>query len=65
MLLGGDGGGSGRGDLNEVSFMFFLLGGGNYCMFALHWILVFDLYMILCSHQIMYLNIVTVVKVKF
>ena len=30
MLLGGDGGRSGRGDLKEVSFMFVLLGGGKY-----------------------------------
>ena len=56
MLLGGDGGGSGRGDLKEVIFMFVLLGGGKYRMLALIWILIFDFYMILCSRQIIYIN---------
>ena len=46
MFLGGDAGGSGRGDLKEVSFMFVLLGGGNYRMISLLWILIFDFYMI-------------------
>ena len=57
MLLGGDAGGSGRGDLKEVRFMVVLLGGGIYCTLILLWILIFDFYMILCSYQIIYLNI--------
>ena len=65
MLLGGDGGGSGRGDLKEVSFMFVLLGDGNYCMLALLWILTFDFYMILYFRQIIYLNHLSVVKLSF
>ena len=50
MLLGGDWGGSGRGDLKEVSFMFVLLGGGSYGMLVLLWIPTFDFHMIICSH---------------
>ena len=65
MLLGGDGGGSGRGDLKEVSFMIVLLGGGIYRMLALVWIPLFDFYMILCSRQIVYLNNVSVVMLSF
>ena len=42
MLLCGAGGGSGRGDIKEVSFMFVLLGGGNFRILALLWILIFD-----------------------
>ena len=53
------------GDLREVIFMFVLLFGGNYRMLALLWILIFDLYMILCSCQIIYLNNVSVVKLSF
>ena len=65
MLLGGDWGGSGREDHKEVSFMFVLLNGDKYRMLALLWILIFDFYMILCSRQIIYLNNVSVVKLKF
>ena len=65
MLLGGDGGGSGRGDLKEVDFVIVLLGGGNHRMLALLWILIFDFYMILCPHQIIHLNICSVVKLSF
>ena len=65
MLLGGDGGVSGRGDLKEVSFMFVLLGGGKYCMIALFLIRIFDFYMILCSRQLMYLKYVSVVTLSF
>ena len=64
MLLCGDGGGSGRGDLEEVIFMFVLLGGGKYRMFSLLWTLIFDLYMILCSCQIIYINHLSVVKLN-
>ena len=65
MLLGGDGGGSGRRDLKEVSFTFVLLCGGNCRILALLWILIFDFYMILCSCQIIYLNNLSVVKLSF
>ena len=65
MLLGGDLGGSGRGDLKEVSCMFVLLGGGKYRMLALLWILIFDFYMILCSGQIIYRNDFSVVTLSF
>ena len=65
MLLGGDGGGSGRGDLKEVDVVIVLLGGGNHRMLALLWILIFDFYMILCPHQIIHLNNISVVKLSF
>ena len=52
MLLGGDGAGSERGDIKEVSFMVVLLGAIIYPMLALLWILIFDFYMILCSRKI-------------
>ena len=42
MLLGGDAGGSGRGDLKEMMLMVILLGGGIYCTLALLWILIFE-----------------------
>ena len=45
--------------------MFVLLGGGNYRIFALLWILIFDFYMILCSRQIIYLNNLPVVNISF
>ena len=64
MLLGGDGGQSEREDLKEVSFMFVLLGDGNYRMIALLSILIFDLYMILCFRQIVYLNNCSVIMVR-
>ena len=54
-----------RGDLKEVSFLFVLLGGGNYHMLALLRIPTFDLYMILCSRQIIYINNCSVVKLSF
>ena len=47
MLLGGDEGGSVRGDLKEVIFIIVLSYGGTYCMLALLWIPIFELYMIL------------------
>ena len=56
MLLGGEVGGSGRGDLKEVRFMVVLLVDGIYRTLALLLILIFDFYMILCSCQIIYLN---------
>ena len=65
MLLGGDGRGSGRGDIKEVSFMFVSLGGGKYRILALLWIIIFDFYMILCSRQIIHVNNVSVVKLSF
>ena len=58
----------GGGQVSEVIFMFDLLCDGNYRILALLWILIFDLYMILCSRQIIYLNHLLVVKqrkVKF
>ena len=58
-------GGSGRGDLKEMSFMVVLLGGGNSRMVDLLWIIIFDFYMILCSGQIIYLNDYSVVKLCF
>ena len=63
MLLSGDGGE--RGDLKKVIFIFVLFYGGNYCMLALLRIPIFDLYMILCSRQITYLNNLSVVKLSF
>ena len=65
MSLGGDAGGSGRGDLKELRLMFVLLGGGIYRTLALLWILIFDFYMILCSCQIIYLNNCSVVRLNF
>ena len=65
MFLGCDGEGSGRGDLKEVCFICVLWGGGNYCMLALLWILIFDFNMILCSRQIIHLNNVSVVELSF
>ena len=62
VLLSGHGGGE---DLKEVIFIFFLFCGGNYCMLALLRIPIFDLYMILCSRQIIYLNNLSVVKLSF
>ena len=56
MLLGGDGGGSGRVDLKEVSFMIVLLGGNKYRMLDLLWILIFDFYMISCFRQRIHLK---------
>ena len=61
MSLGGDGEGSGRGDLKEVSFMFVLFDGAIYRMLDLLWILIFDFYMILCSRQVIYMNNASVV----
>ena len=66
MLLGGKtGGGSTRGDLEEVKSMVVLLGGVIYRMLALLWMLTFDFYMILCSCQIIYLNNCSVVRLSF
>ena len=65
MLLGDDGGGSGRGDLKEVRLMVVLLGGGIYRMLALLWMQILDFYMILCSRQILYLNHCSVVRLSF
>ena len=65
MLLGGDGGEVGGGDLKEVSFMIVLLGGGNHRMLALLWIIIFDFYMVLCPHQIIHVNNFSVVKLSF
>ena len=65
MLLGGDAGGSGRGDFKEVMFMVVLLGGVIYHMLALLWILTFYIYTILCSHQMIYLNNYSVVGLSF
>ena len=45
-----------EGGIKEVRYMVVLLGGGICRMLALLWILIFDLYMILCSRQIIYLN---------
>ena len=56
--------GSGRGDLKEVGVTIVLLGGGNHRMLALLWILIFDFYMILCAHQIIHLNNLSVVKLS-
>ena len=64
MLLGGDAGGSGRGDLKEVRFMVVLLGDGIYRTLALLLILIFDFYMILCSLQIIFVNGFSVVKLS-
>ena len=61
VLLSGHGG----GDLKEVIFIFVLFCGGNYCMLALLRIPIFDLYMILCSRPIIYLNNFSVVKLSF
>ena len=54
--------GSGRGDLKEVSFMYVLLGGGNYRMLALLRVLLFDFYMVFYSRQLICLNNVSVIK---
>ena len=45
--------------------MIVLLGGGNHCVLALLWILIFDFYMILCPHQIIHLNNLFSRKVNF
>ena len=65
MTLGGDEGGSGRGDLKEVRFMVVLLVDGIYRTLALLLILIFDFYMILCSCQIIYLNNCPVLRSSF
>ena len=63
MLLSDIGGGV--GDLKEVNYLFVLFYADNYCMLALLRIPIFDLYMILCSRQIIYLNNLAVVKLNF
>ena len=62
VLLSGDGGKG--GDLKEVIFIFVLFYGGTYCMLALLLIPIFDLYMILCSCQIIYLDNVSVITLS-
>ena len=42
MLLGGNAGRSGRGDLKEMRLMVVLLSGGIYCTLALLWIIIFE-----------------------
>ena len=54
-----------RGDLKEVRLMVILLGGGIYPRLALFFIQIFDLYMILCSRQVIYLNKFSIVKLSF
>ena len=65
MLSGGDGGGSESGDLKEMGFMAVLFGESIYHMLARLWIPIFDFYMILHSRQIIYINDLSVVKLKF
>ena len=58
-------GGSGRGDLEDLRVVFVLLDGGIYCTLAMLWILIFVFFVILCSCQIIYLNICSVVRFSF
>ena len=61
MSLGGDEGGSGREAVKEVIYMVVLL-GGDMCPLDTN---VFDIYMISCSRQIVFLNFLSVIKLIF
>ena len=65
MLSGVDGGGSESGDLKEMRFMAVLFGESIYHMLARLWIPIFDFYTLLHSRQIIYLNILSVVRSSF